>query len=190
VFIHLCAALGNRTEAYRRAGYRSKHPAQDAAKLARLPYFSEQIREAIEAQIGGKHGLQARLAQHADGDMAAFEPWLQGRCGLKALARRGVNTALVRTAVVRRSKEGETRRLELHSSQDAIWKLVRMGGYGEGGADPDAPKPAQVSVAVDLGRLLRRRMEAAAGRPPAPGLTASPLLAARAAGQESAKEDA
>ena len=189
VFILLCAALGNRTRAYVRAGYHSKHPNEDAYKLASLPHISERIRQAIETQVGGKPGLTARLAQQADANIADFEPWLRGRKSLRRLAKDGVNVSCVESATVHEGKDGSTRRLKLHSSQEAIWKLVRMGGYGEGGTDPDAPKPAQVSVEVDMGKIFARRLAEVAAEPSAPGLpvderfarrTASPLLAQEA----------
>jgi hypothetical protein len=154
------------------AGYCSKHPAEDAAKLAKLPYISGRISRAIEAQVGGKSGLTSRLAQHADANLVDFEPWLKGRKTFRRLASEGVNVGVVKSATIRTSDEGETRRIELHSSQEAIWKLVRMAGYGEGGTDPDAPKPAQVSVTVDLGKMVERQIAEASMQPSAPGLPA------------------
>ena len=181
VFIKLCAAHGNRTRAYVEAGYRSKYPAQHAYQLASQRYISDRIREAIEAQVGGKPGLTSRLAQHADANLKDFEPWLHGRKSLRRLAREGVNVAVVKSATIRTSDEGETRRIELYDAQEATWKLIRMAGYGHGGTDPDAPKPAQVAVQVDFGKIFGRRLAEVAGEPSAPGLAPDARFAGRSA---------
>jgi hypothetical protein len=181
VFIKLCAALGNRTQAYVQAGYRSKYPAQHAYQLASQRYISERIRQAIEAQVGGKPGLTSRLAQQADASLADFEPFLRGRKSLKRLAREGVHVGALKSATVHTGKDGESRRIELLSSQEAIWKLVRMAGYGEGGTDPDAPKPPQVSVQVDFGKIFARRLAEVAAEPSAPGLLVDERFARRTA---------
>jgi hypothetical protein len=170
LFIQLCAQLGNRTLAYRRAGYKSKHPNKDAYDLARLPHISARIQEAIDGQVGGKAGLTSRLAQIADADIKDFEPWLEGDMSLAELAEEGVDVGVVESVSIHAGEEGETRRLKLYSKPDVVWKLIRLGGYGEGGADPDAPKPAEVHVTIVNGRLLAGRMAELAALPSAPGL--------------------
>jgi len=186
IFIQLCAELGNRTQAYIRAGYHSKHPNKAAYDLAHDPHISRRIQEAIDAEIGGKAGILARLAQHADANLKDFEPFLTGKKTLGRLAMEGVNVGVVKSATVQSVKVGkkrrvETRKIVLHNSQEAAWKLARLGGYGEGGRDPDEPKPAEVHVTVVNGRILSRQMEELAALPSAPGLPAGDRFAEQGA---------
>lgn len=167
-FVAACVTHGNRTRAYKEAGYEGQAAGQDAHDLAKKPYIAEALRKVIGAEIGGLTGIQARIKSHADATIRDFEPWLRGLATLEELARAGVDMQAVKSVSIRTGRDGEARRLELYDAQEAAWKLARLGGYADAKAPP--PETPPVVVDLDLGRMLTRAMAAAVLRPSVPGL--------------------
>ena len=167
-FVVGCVTHGNRTRAYKEAGFEGAFPAQEAHELATKGYIAEAIRKVMGAEIGGLTGIQARIKSHADATIRDYEPWLRGLATLEELGRAGVDMQAVKSASIRTGRDGETHRIELYDAQEAAWKLARLGGYVD--AQAPAPDTPRVVVNVDLVNLLADRMAAAVRQPSVPGL--------------------
>ena len=96
----------------------------------------DKIREAIEEMLGAGCGLdpvwvKRRLGEIASGgDIADFEPYIEGDRSLDDLREAGHDTRAVRSVKVTKSEKGETRYIEMVDPMPALTQAVRVLGMG------------------------------------------------------------
>jgi hypothetical protein len=176
---HYLGNGGNGTAAAIAAGYAPKSAANAAYRLLRNDEISRALSAMESADIAQIESLRRRAAEIAvHGDLADFQPFLDGEKTLAELRAEGVNTALVRRATVKLCPGGAvSRTIELYDALTALRRLMPqvivgrvLGGEepAEGGAQGDRPE------VVMLGDLMKTLFDAAR-EPLVPGLPATAL---------------
>ncbi len=164
-FVALVVRYGNQTKAYKEAGYNAKNPSLEAYRLARLPLVAAAIRETLDAEIGGKEGLESILRRHSACNLADFEPWLRGEKTLAELQEAGVDTGLVKSCTITPNQFGESRRLELVDCQSAVALLAKLGGHVVDRRDVTSRGALETDLAGATAEELQRLAHAAGDAP-------------------------
>lgn len=119
----------NATRAALTAGYKKDSARQTASENLSKPDIAVAIKEEL-----GRRGITAERVKVAvaeiafGGDLADFDDFLKGKASLGKLRESGVSTHLLKSASRRQTKDGESRRVELHDRLGALEKLLKIMG--------------------------------------------------------------
>ena len=125
-FVQAWLANGcNGTKAGLAIGKAESYAAHYATKTLKRPQVKAYIQECLLAKGCTPEFCKSLLLEHARGDLADFEAYLDGSMSLTALRQNGVDTRLVKRASIRVTDKGSIiRDIELHSAQAAVVRRV------------------------------------------------------------------
>lgn len=117
----------NATKAAKEAGYSKNTAYSQGQRLLKHAEVVEYIHEHLDTEGITPERIKIALADIAfDGNIQAFEAWLEGGDTLADLDGEGVNTQLVKSIQVSDTKEGQNRKIVLYDRLDALDKLARI----------------------------------------------------------------
>jgi len=172
-FVQAWLANGcNGTKAGLAIGKAESYAAHYATKTLKRPQVKAYIQECLLAKGCTPEFCKSLLLEHARGDLADFEAYLDGSMSLTALRQNGVDTRLVKRASIRVTDKGSIiRDIELHSAQAAV---VHLAALLEQGGESGEPEGHEVTRRVVIEEYRQRK-----GKPVDLGISGIPPIGGR-----------